>query len=337
MDWFEKITGFREDGYESTRSKLSVVDGHLHSTRSDRTCAVGRLETPTLAELRQRTAGMTTGMGPTRVSCVRGDVREMHRDAGNAGALFQVASQFNLLEMTSPSVSPEDGVTRYADDGTQGPACAIAAGGGTIYRNYFAPVDGHVGQTKGRQINCLRDIGARLGNDDGSLWTMRNGYCMTTEAGLAAIDERLGSLDADAMDELMGCLRIGLQWNVEVTDHDAGHRVSQAYCSALPVSYNQVRRPSSWERFTCLVLNAAYEATLLSAVLNRQAGGPPVVYLTRLGGGVFGNEPAWIVKAVRRALMVCRDIGLDVRIVSSNAPSIDMQKLANEFNSFGNL
>jgi transposase len=50
--------------------------------------------------------------------------------------------QFNLLEMTSPSVSPEHGVTRYQDDHTQGPACAIAAGAATIYRNYFAPVGG---------------------------------------------------------------------------------------------------------------------------------------------------------------------------------------------------
>ena len=46
----------------------------------------------------------------------------------NAGALFQVASQLNLLEMTGPEVTPEDGVTIYQDDRTQGPACAIAAG-----------------------------------------------------------------------------------------------------------------------------------------------------------------------------------------------------------------
>jgi hypothetical protein len=52
-------------------------------------------------------------------------MRRMHRLPENAGALFQVASQFNLLEMVSPSVTPEDGVTRYQDDHTQGPACAI--------------------------------------------------------------------------------------------------------------------------------------------------------------------------------------------------------------------
>ena len=66
----------------------------------------------------------------------------MHRAPENAGTLFQVASQFNLLEMVSPTVTPEDGVTRYQHDRTQGPACAISAGAATIYRNYFAPVGG---------------------------------------------------------------------------------------------------------------------------------------------------------------------------------------------------
>ena len=86
----------------------------------------------------------------------------MHADPELEGALFQVASQFNLLEMTGPSVTPEDGVTRYSSDHTQGPACAIAAGAATIYRNYFAPVDGESGQTRDRQIDALAGVGAAL-------------------------------------------------------------------------------------------------------------------------------------------------------------------------------
>src|SRR5258705_8800093 len=87
----------------------------------------------------------------------------MHQVPENAGALFQVASQFNLLEMVSPTVSPEQGVTRYQHDHTQGPACAIAAGAATIYRNYFAFVDGGHGQTAKRQFNGLADLGEALG------------------------------------------------------------------------------------------------------------------------------------------------------------------------------
>lgn len=84
--------------------------------------------------------------GLVKISVVTGDVRRMHLFPENAGALFQVASQFNLLEMVSPDVTPEHGVTRYQNDRTQGPACAIAAGAATIYRNYFVPIGGSQGQ-----------------------------------------------------------------------------------------------------------------------------------------------------------------------------------------------
>jgi hypothetical protein len=57
---------------------------------------------------------------------VTGDVWRMHLLPENAGALFQLASQFNLLEMTGPEVPRENGVvTIYQHDHTQGPACAI--------------------------------------------------------------------------------------------------------------------------------------------------------------------------------------------------------------------
>jgi hypothetical protein len=331
MDWFERITGFREGGYDATRAKLSIVEGRLHSRNSSRTCFVGQLETPRLAELRLRAADLVSGQGTTRVSCVRGDVRRMHADGANAGALFQVASQFNLLEMVSAAVTPEQGVTRYEWDATQGPACAIAAGAGTIYRNYFAPADGQFGQREDRQIDCLRDIGTALGNEQGRFWQMRNGYCLTTDEGLASIDHQLSSMGPAQLDELRGRLRIGVHWDVEVTDDGAGHSVSQAFCSALPVSYNRIRNPANWARFATLVLEATYEATLLSAMLNVQRHGSPLVYLTRVGGGAFGNDAAWISGAIQRAVARYRDAGLDVRIVSYANPDTATLEIARQF------
>jgi hypothetical protein len=59
--------------------------------------------------------------GPAIVpGVVRGDSRELHLAPEQQGALIQVASQFNLLEMVGPNVSPEDGVSGYAWDHTQG-------------------------------------------------------------------------------------------------------------------------------------------------------------------------------------------------------------------------
>jgi hypothetical protein len=332
MDWFEKLTGFRESDYDVTRSRLEVAGGQLRSKVNEQSYRIGNLETPSLKELRQLTQTARGNLaGRVKVSCVSGDVRTMHRDPENANALFQVASQFNLLEMTGPDVTPEDGVTRYAHDRTQGPACAIAAGAATIYRNYFADVDGYSGQTRQRQIDCLRDLGAALGNHSEALWKMRNGYALCTEEGLAAIDHVFAASDDAQIDELRGLLRIGLHWDVEVTDApNPRHVVSQAFCSALPVSYSSIpaRR---WRAFATLVLEAAYEATLWAGILNMLRSSSNVVFLTQVGGGAFGNDDSWVQSALRRALDTVEAIALDVRIVSYGSPSADLVRLANGY------
>ena len=162
MDWFEKLTGFRETTYEEARAKLLIDGDRLRSQVNGKSYLVGRLEVVSLAQLRHAVNLANVPSGRSKVSVITGDVREFHRDVAYTGALFQVASQFNLLKMASPSVTPEDGVTRYQFDHTQGPACAIAAGAATIYRNYFAPVGNGVGQTRDRQIDALADLGIAL-------------------------------------------------------------------------------------------------------------------------------------------------------------------------------
>ena len=49
-------------------------------------------------------------------------------------------------------------ITLYENDLTQGPACALATGAATVYRNYFVHVNGKSGQTTNNQINTLIDI-----------------------------------------------------------------------------------------------------------------------------------------------------------------------------------
>ena len=163
MDWFETLTGFRETNYDDTRAKLKVEGSRLQSLVNGKSYGIGELELVPLQTLRERVKSAGGLPGRLKVSVVTGDVRQMHRSPENAGALFQVASQFNLLEMVSPTVTPEHGVTRYQHDRTQGPACAIAAGAATIYRNYFAPVGGSHGQTTERQLDGLADLGESSG------------------------------------------------------------------------------------------------------------------------------------------------------------------------------
>ncbi len=322
--WFEALTGFAEESPEQVRANLTVDGPLLRSRVNGATLVWGSLETPTLGELRQRVQAV--GTTTTTVREVVGDVQELHADEGNAGALFQVASQFNLLEMASPGVTPEQGVGIYEHDRTQGPACAVAAGAGTIYRNYFAPVNGQTGQSAANQIDCLADLGAALGNADGHLWQMRNGYALPTYEGLQEISRRLQSSSEEDRDALRQLLRIGIQGNTQITIRGCTHTVSQGYCSALPVAYGG-HPTSMWADFARLVLEASYEATLCAAMLNAAGGGSNRVYLTALGGGVFGNDRGWILEAMERALRLASDAGLDVAIVSYGSSRRDILQL----------
>lgn len=335
MDWFEKLTGFQEAGYEETRARLHVVDGRLHSRVNGASYVTGKLELTSLQNLREKAKSGGGLPGRIRTSVVTGDVRSMHRSLENAGALFQVASQFNLLEMVSPDVTPEHGVSRYQHDHTQGPACAIAAGAATIYRNYFVPIAGGEGQTATRQLDGLADVGTALSHGTklpvGDLWTMKNGYALCKEAGLDAVTRHLRRLAPHEVDVLRGKLRIGVHSDVEATEAVGPERpqVSQAFCSALPVAYSRVP-PSNWELFASLVLEAAYEATLWAAVLNAQRGASNVVFLTLLGGGAFGNPGSWIHAAIRRALELMKSFDLDVKLVSYGTPPKETLAIAEE-------
>ena len=319
MDWFEHVTGFLEETFAGTQAKLAIVDGRLRHVAAGQSRAVGTLTLPSLADLRgQVGAGVLPGR--LRLRIVEGDVRAMHALPENRGALFQVASQFNMLEMIGPQVSPEEGVTRYWYDRTQGPACALAAGAATIFRNYLVPFADGIGQTADRQLDGLADLGGelsrRLPADSAPPWTMSNGYALATAEGLKAIDAVLHGADAATLDAMRGLLRIGVQSDVEVTDGPGpGQLVSQAFCSALPVAYSRLP-PSAWAPFARLVLEAAYEATLLVGIMNAARGASNRVLLTRLGGGAFGNEEDWIDNAMERALRITGDRDLDVAIVS---------------------
>ena len=336
MNWFERLTGFKEAGYEKVQSKLEVEDQILFSPTNGRRFQIGLLELVSLQELRKRVSAQDTQFGQLRLDLIQGDAGTLHREPQYKGALFQVASQFNLLEMISPHVKPEQGVAGYEYDRTQGPACAIAAGAATIYRNYFVPVEGHAGQRENRQLDGLADMGTALSTalvkPVSSLWQMVNGYALCTRAGLEWINAYLATLSPAEKDTLRSTLRIGVHWDVEVTDvdHGTGPLVSQALCSALPVAYSRIEK-ALWGPFASLVLEATYEATLLAGVLNARRGASNKVLLTLVGGGAFGNDRDWILQALSRALNMTRGYDLEVYVVSYGHISEDLYALSNRF------
>ena len=318
--WFEELMGFRETSPETVRSHISVSGATMISVANGRRFACGKLAISSLGELRASVPANFAKEARTTLRQVVADVRDLYEDPANAGAMFQVASQFNLLEMVSPGVTPEQGVDGYERDFTQGPVSAIAAGAGTIYRNYFVEVNGRFGQSADNQIDCLEDLRAALADalqvPLEKLWTMRNGYALLAKDELELVNGFLKGLPEERLDEYRSHLRIGIHSNVEVTLDGAGHLVSQAYCSALPIAYCPHFSAALWEPFAKLVLDAAYEATFAAAAANLAETGNNTLFLTQLGGGVFGNDPNWILAAIERSLLLYAASGLDVAVVS---------------------
>ncbi|MEZ5944881.1 MAG: hypothetical protein R3C18_26150 [Planctomycetaceae bacterium] len=318
MTWFDALTGFPEHSRDEVRSKLLLDGTRLESTVNNRSFEAGSFSTPSLSSLRQNTL---PGNGHhIRVEELVGDVRSLHQDAANANAVFQVASQFNCLEMAAPHITPEDGVGIYQNDWTQGPACSICAGAGTIYRNYFANVNGLTGQTRGNQIDCMKDIESHFG---GGLWQMKNGYCFPTTSGLAKVERHLANCSPQESDDIRSKLNVGVQSKTQVTLGDAPHLVTQVFCSALPISYSNIPE-SKWNLFPRLILDATYEATFHVAVQNMVDTGCRKLYLTLVGGGVFGNKLDWILSAIGRSLKLFAWANLDVYVVSygSSKPEV---------------
>jgi hypothetical protein len=114
--------------------------------------------------------------------------------------------------------------------------------------------------------------------------------------------------------------------------------VIKVFGSAVSVSYSGV--PASlWAPFASAVLDASYEATLLAGLDTKErhkgTANSDVVYLTLLGGGVFGNDMDWICSAIYRACTGLWDSGLDVRIVvySPGYESRGVQEMVTQFNA----
>jgi len=329
--WFEDLMGFTEESPDQVRKNLALDGTRLSSLVNGKSYECGVLQIPKLEDLRQTLEQETENpSGQIQFSETVGNVQDLHSIPEYRNALFQVASQFNLLEMASPNAIPEDGVGIYEHDYTQGPACAIAAGAGTVFRNYLVPLANQTGQSKDRQIDCLADLGNALGNGDQRLWHLTNGYAFASRKGLDQISHRLARMDEDEIDLIRSQLKVGIMWKTEVTLGESPNQVSQIYCSAVPVSYSDVPE-SAWEPFARLILEATYEATFCAAALNRIRHGSNNLFLTLIGGGVFGNRKEWITSAIQRALHLYHNHDLNVRMVSYSGPNPDMQPLINAF------
>lgn len=147
--WFFHTFGFNET-MDNVRGNITVTtssnerEAFLTSRANKKTFPVGTFTLPSVKEIReqlnqslstQNTSIFSLSPGPVCYEHIIVDsVRSLH--TSKVGAIFQAASQFNCLEFSNPSVTPDEGITDYIHDHTQGPNCALACAAGTLYR-YF--------------------------------------------------------------------------------------------------------------------------------------------------------------------------------------------------------
>lgn len=316
--WFEVLFGFNDRdarSFERSKARFEYTAPTLRASTG--IWRAGTFTTPTLAALRSATTIATAAN--IRFAFAVGNVATMHDAPENDGAVFQAASQFNCLEFVDDARTPADGVAVYVHDRTQGPACAMACAPGTVVRNYFAG-----------EVNTIRDAVAALGGGVDVV----NGYTRSDPARLARLEAVLS--DPRRRAAAMELVRVGVQRDTQVTCTQrgsswyaatSGNVVTQVYVSAVSVSYSGLAA-SLWEPFARFVLEAAYEATLHVALHQcATRGGRVKVFLTSVGGGVFGNDARWIADAIRAALVKFRGAPLDVVLVELAAGATNLRPL----------
>lgn len=325
-DWFQATFGFRET-WSQAQECFSVQDGWLYSSANDSTFRCGHFEFIAVKDIRDRVLDrvpLPTNNQPTTVRHIAvADVLDLHAQQPNA--VFQAASQFNALEFIYAGAKPEDGITGYVHDHTQGPACALACPAGTVLRNYFG-FDGQP-QTRYRQLNGLADLEQSISNQSSRCFEVYNGYTFATRQSLRSFKSHLDTFYPNSQrDNLSDQIKIGIQSDVGVqftsrfvpVPAESDIRVTQCYTSAVScyatngIPRSEFPESSDWQPFAQLALNAAYEGTLWASVLNAHKTGNKTVFLTLVGGGAFRNQLEWIAEAIARAVKLTSRYGLDV-------------------------
>merc|ERR1712150_73852 len=92
-----------------------------------------------------------------------------------------------------------------------------------------------------------------------------------------------------------------------------------------------------WEKLAKLLLQACYEATLYAGLENYYRHGEKhqnsnKIFLTLVGGGVFGNPSSWIYEAIEKACIMFQHTPLDVRIVAFCQPDQSLLLLVDRIN-----
>ena len=152
---------------------------------------------------------------------------------------------------------------------------------------------------------------------------MQNGYVLpTSTTSIKQCSQRL-LCDAKLVRDVEQALRIGVHWKTQVGLSDT-QKVTQVFCSAFPISYSDLSQ-DDWEPFARTILRSTYQSTLaVGAFLSMSYSRRVKVYLTKVGGGAFGNPDKWIADAISTAIKKYEMYPLDVYLVHYRCSAPDV-------------
>lgn len=329
VNWFEMAFGFKEESYENAKMRFDQM--FLQNNNELNGIRIGKFyvfNANDLYQILQNAKNANNNVlnngGKVKIENINGDVVDIHRDKNlSENATIQVASQFNCLEMITPNKNPEDGITIYSNDNTQGPKCAMVTPAGLVYRNYLYKN----GQTNENQIDMLSQLLIFLKTLDPQIkWIMKNGYIIFNNDEEIKRINRILVQEPSVRRTARSLIQVGIHNNlgVFINSQKYDHIVNHVYCSGLPISsmYNpNIEDKNVWLGLSELFLEALYEDTLISACYNNiESKQNKPCYLTKVGGGVYGMNHRQIARAIKRACQIISVNGfnLEVKLVSIN-------------------
>ena len=298
--WFFNTFGFNEDeNYHINRTKLK---NHLNIVD----IKDGKLEFYNLSRIKHDIIELdieyvtnSSFNAPITFEHIIGDIIDLQKNLENNDASFQIASQFNCLEMIDQYVSPIDGITNYYKDKTQGPLAVICTPYALAWRNYVFK-----DYTHESQIDMTHDLLSYFQTINLSIsWHVINGYLIIDEDNLNKINEilKIEVLYNNAKEYVVVCM----QRNVNVILNGVYYNtISHIFCSGIPLSYypNNMINKNDWNLLSMLILETQYELTMLCSIYNNilKNNNQPL-FLTKIGVGAFGMNKNILIKAIEKA------------------------------------
>jgi hypothetical protein len=330
-NWFEKLFGITEEigsvyKWQLTKDKFKL-EGNLLTAPNGEIFNAGYFNEFSLEELYIQVKSFEGSTSKIKVEhyVTMGVLEEHHK---NPGATFQAASQLNYLEFVNFTVRPEEGITGYEGDPTQGPNCALACAAGTVVRNYFK-------NSPDNQLNMLSRVELIIGNTARNYFKVENGYISSLLSKEKLEELNKNELDTESKrDFIRNNILIGIHQNVGVCFKDRNFIpipaseqviVNQVYSSALSLGHYARPISDEWEPLGKLLLEADYEGTLLAAIIS----GSETVILTMVGGQAFGNPDEWIIDAINRAIANIRKLKVKLTIKIAHYKSFNEKYRAN--------